>query len=85
LQWSQNPSQTNGDNLGNVRREISRNFRNRKRGYLEEQIHEHETSSENKISETYIEVYMNLRRTANLEIAYYKMKMVICLHIPTVF
>jgi hypothetical protein len=29
FQWLQNPSQINGDNLGNIRREIRRNFRNK--------------------------------------------------------
>jgi hypothetical protein len=34
LQWLQNPSQINGDNLQNLRRETSRIFRNKKRKYL---------------------------------------------------
>jgi hypothetical protein len=29
LQWLQDPSEINGDNLNNVRREVSRNFRNK--------------------------------------------------------
>jgi hypothetical protein len=33
LQWLQDPSETNGDNLNNVRREASRYFRNKKREY----------------------------------------------------
>jgi hypothetical protein len=33
LQWLQDPSQINGDNLNNVRREASRHFRNKKRIY----------------------------------------------------
>jgi hypothetical protein len=44
----QNPSQTNGDNLNNVRHETSRTFRNKKRKYLKEKINELETNSENK-------------------------------------
>jgi hypothetical protein len=31
LQWLQDPSEINGDNLNNVRREVSRYFRNRRR------------------------------------------------------
>jgi hypothetical protein len=34
LQWLQDPSKINGDNLNNVRREASRHFRNKKREYL---------------------------------------------------
>jgi hypothetical protein len=38
LQWIQDPSETNGDNLNNVRRETSSYFRNKKREYLKKQI-----------------------------------------------
>jgi hypothetical protein len=31
LQWLQDPSEINGDNLNNIRRETSRHFRNKKR------------------------------------------------------
>jgi len=48
----QNPSQTSGDNLNNVRHETSRTFRNKKREYLKEKINELETNR-TKISETY--------------------------------
>jgi len=48
LQWLQNPSQINGDNLNNVRCETSRTFRNRRRVYLKEEIKELETDSENR-------------------------------------
>jgi hypothetical protein len=34
LQWLQDPSKINGDNLNNVRREDDRQFRNEKREYL---------------------------------------------------
>jgi hypothetical protein len=36
LQWFQNPSKLNEDNLSNVRREASRHFRNKKREYLKD-------------------------------------------------
>jgi hypothetical protein len=36
LQWLQNPSVVNEDNLSNVRREASRYFRIKKREYLKE-------------------------------------------------
>jgi restriction endonuclease S subunit len=34
LQWLQDLSEINGDNLNNVRRDASRYFRNKKRGYI---------------------------------------------------
>jgi hypothetical protein len=34
IQWLQNPNQSNGDNLHNVRCEASRHFRNKKKEYL---------------------------------------------------
>jgi DNA repair ATPase RecN len=37
LQWLQIPSQMNGDNMNNVRREASRTFRTNKRGISEKQ------------------------------------------------
>jgi hypothetical protein len=36
LQWLQDPSEINGDNLNNVRLEDSRYFRNKKREYLKD-------------------------------------------------
>jgi hypothetical protein len=44
LQWLQNPSEINGDNLNNVRREASRYFRNKKREHLKDKINEQYTS-----------------------------------------
>jgi phosphopantetheinyl transferase (holo-ACP synthase) len=38
LQWLQDPSKINGDNLNNVKREASRYFRNEKREYLKDKI-----------------------------------------------
>jgi hypothetical protein len=38
LQWLQNPSEINGDNLNNVRRETSRYFRNKEREYFNDKI-----------------------------------------------
>jgi hypothetical protein len=48
LQWLQNPSQINGDNLQNVRSETSRTFRNKKREYLKNKINELETNNKTK-------------------------------------
>jgi hypothetical protein len=44
----QNPSQINGDNLKNLRRESSRPFRKKKREYLKGKINELETNIKNK-------------------------------------
>jgi hypothetical protein len=38
LQWLQDPSEINGDNLNNVRLEASRHFRNKKSEYLKDKI-----------------------------------------------
>jgi len=48
MQWVQDPSQSNVDNLNNVRREASRHFRNKKKEYLRAKIEELETSSKFK-------------------------------------
>jgi hypothetical protein len=48
LQWLQDPSEINGDNLNNVIHEDSRYFRNKKRGYLKDKINELTKNSKNK-------------------------------------
>ena len=45
MQWVQNPSQSNVDNLNNVRHEASRHFRNKKKEYLKAEIEKLETNS----------------------------------------
>jgi hypothetical protein len=45
IEWIQDPSQSNVDNLNNVRRDASRRFRNKKKAYLKSQIEEMETNS----------------------------------------
>jgi hypothetical protein len=45
LQWLQDPSEINGDNLNNVRCEDSRYFRYKKREYLKDIIKEIATNS----------------------------------------
>jgi hypothetical protein len=54
MQWIQDPSQSNVDNLNNVRRAASRHFRNKKKAYLKSTIEELETNSEiNNIRDLY--------------------------------
>jgi len=45
MQWIQDPIQSNVDNLNNVRSEVSRHFRNKKKAYLRAKIEELETNS----------------------------------------
>jgi len=48
MQWVQAPSQSNVDNLNNVRCKASRHFRNKKKAYLKAKFDECETNSEIK-------------------------------------
>ncbi|PNF24934.1 hypothetical protein B7P43_G09364, partial [Cryptotermes secundus] len=48
LQWLQDPSELNGDNLNNIRHETSRHFKNKKREYLKDKIDELTMNSKNK-------------------------------------
>ena len=48
LQWVQDPSQRNVNNLNNVRHEASRHFRNKKKAYLKAKIEVLETISKIK-------------------------------------
>jgi len=48
MQWVQDPSQSNVDNLNIVRREVNRHFRNKKKAYLRAKIEELETNSKVK-------------------------------------
>jgi hypothetical protein len=48
LQWLQDPSEINADNLNNVRHEANRYFRNKKREYLKDKLNELATNSKNK-------------------------------------
>jgi hypothetical protein len=45
MQWLQDPNQSNGDDINNVRREASSHFRNKKNAYLKAKIIELETKS----------------------------------------
>jgi hypothetical protein len=48
LHWLKDPSEINGDNRNNIRYEVSRHFRNKKREYLKVKINELTTNSKNK-------------------------------------
>ncbi|PNF23925.1 hypothetical protein B7P43_G12842, partial [Cryptotermes secundus] len=48
LQWLQDPSELNGDNLNNIRRETSRYFGDKKKEYQKDPIYDLATNSKNK-------------------------------------
>jgi 50S ribosomal subunit-associated GTPase HflX len=48
FQWLQDPSEINGDNLNNVRCEVCRHFRNKKREYLKDEINVLAMNGKNK-------------------------------------
>ena len=54
MQWIQGPSQSNADDLKNVRRDASRYFRSKKKAYLGAKIEELATNSKiNNIMDLY--------------------------------
>jgi len=48
MQWVQDPSQRNVDNLNNIRRDASRHFRNKTKAYLKAKIEKLETNNKIK-------------------------------------
>ena len=68
LQWVQDPSQRNVDNLINVRREASRHYRNKKKAYLKAKIEDLETNSKIKNIRDLYMVSVTLRRVTSLEL-----------------
>ena len=54
MQWIKDPRRSNVDNLNNIRRDASRQFRNKKKAYLQVKIEELETNSRiNKVRDLY--------------------------------
>jgi hypothetical protein len=68
MQWIQDPSQSNVDNLNNVRCDASRYFRNKKKTYLKAKIEELELTVRSTISGTCIGALMTSRRSISLEL-----------------
>ena len=86
MQCLQDPSQSKVDNLNNVRREVSRHFRNKKKENLKTKMDGLETNSKiKKIPETCLGTSMILRRVTSLELIQYRMRRVIRLQTPTLF
>ena len=48
MQWVQDPNQSNVDNMNNVRRVVSRQFRNKQKACMKAKIEELETDSKIK-------------------------------------
>ena len=67
MQWIQDPSRSNVDNLNNVRRDTSRHFRNKKKAYLKAKIEELETNR-STISGTCIGALIISRRGTSREL-----------------
>ena len=68
MQWIQDPSQSNVDNLDNVRRDASIYFRNKEKAYLKAKIEELETNSKiNNIRDVYWAL-MTSRRSTTLKL-----------------
>jgi len=65
-QWIHDPSQSNIDNLNNVRHDASRHFRNKKDAYLKAKIEEIKTNS--KIKNSMDRGINDLRRITSLEL-----------------
>jgi hypothetical protein len=54
MQWIQDPSQSNVDNMNNVRLDATRHIRNKKKSYLKAKFEKHETNSNiNNIRDLY--------------------------------
>jgi len=68
LQWIQDPNQSNVHSLNNVRREVSRHFRNKKKAFLRAKIEELETNSKTKTLGTCIGASVTLRRGTSLDV-----------------
>ena len=68
MEWVQDPSHNNVDNLNNARHEASRHIRNNKKAYLKAKFEELETNSEIKILGTFMGASVTLRRITILEL-----------------
>jgi len=68
MQWMQNPSQRNVDILNNVRREVSRHFRDKKKAYLRAKLEELETNSKIQNMGDLYRASITLRRGTSLDV-----------------
>jgi len=68
MQWTQDSSQSNVDNLNNVRREVSRHFRNKAKACMRAKIEGLETNTKIKNIRTCIGALVTLRRGTSLDV-----------------
>ena len=68
MQWIQDPSQNNVDNLNNVRLEATRHFRNKKKAYLKAKLRNLKLTVISRILGTCVGVSVTLRRVTGLEL-----------------
>jgi hypothetical protein len=85
MQWLQYPCQSNVDNLNNIRHEVGRYFRRKKKEYLKAKIDELETSHKKKGNRDLYRGINDFKNVISLEVIYYGMRMVIWLQTPIVF
>jgi hypothetical protein len=70
LQWLQDPSKVNEDDLSNVREEASRHFSNKKREYLKDKTNELESNSRIKNIRYIYKGTSEFRRVTNLKLTW---------------
>jgi DNA repair ATPase RecN len=70
LQWLQHPSEANEDDLIDVRREDSRQFRHKRREYLKDRINELESNSMNKNIRDLYRGINEFKKVTNLELTW---------------
>ena len=68
MQWIKDPSQSNVNNLNNVRREVSRHFRNKKKAYLREILRNLKLTVRSKTLGTCIGATFTFRRGTSLDV-----------------
>ena len=68
MQWLQLPNQSDADNLNNVRREVDRHFRNKKKECLNAKNDEFETMSEIKNIREFYMASVTLGMVTGLEL-----------------
>jgi len=68
MQWVQDPNQNNVDNLQNVRREVSRHFRNKQKYIRRLKLINLKPTVRSKISETCVGASVTSKRVTSLEL-----------------
>jgi hypothetical protein len=85
LQWSQDPSQINEDNLNNVRREAYRHFKKKRVNVWKKKLMSLQQIVRSRILKIYMEGWPNLKVVNDLQLVSWRMRTEICLQIPTIF